>query len=84
MRCWLDENSSRLNPHAEAVYKQRESGGCTSLKSLQLHKENPAGSNFHDGTQRSMDDCVGDFVLSGHRRSQDGQTFWQQELQDEV
>lgn len=68
----LEEKSSRLNPHTEAVYQQRASRGCKSLKSLQLHKENPAGSNLHYSTQRSTDDCVGDIVLGGqgegHRR----------------
>lgn len=45
-----DKKSSCLNPHTEAVYKQRASIGCKSLKSLLLHKENPAGSNLHYGT----------------------------------
>lgn len=68
----LEEKSSRLSPHTEAVYKQRASRGCKSLKSLQLHKENPAGSNLHYSTQHSTDDCVGDTALGGqgegHRR----------------
>ena len=65
---WLNEN-----PHAEAVYKQRASRGCKSLKSLQLYKENPAGSNLHDYRWRCGGQCTG---WPG-ARSQEGHTFQQ-------
>lgn len=65
--------------------------GCKSLKSLQLHEENPAGGNLHDGTQRSMDDCGVDIVLGGQGGKVTGGTNLSEtrsseklELQDDV